>query len=301
VKFFLTQIVLSFPLVAAYALFALGVVLIYRASRVLNLAHGAMAMLPGYLTYQLVVWGLPVIVAFVLGIASGGLLGAGVERAFVRRFRRISASAQTVGTVAVLGLIVAVVAKVWGTSSIPAPQVFPAGGFAFASTVMRWGQIGLVGVALLLTGALFALFSFTPIGLAMRGAADNRRAAALMGIDPDRTTRVAWIMGGALAAVAGILLAAVTSLHPYVMALQVLPAFVAALIGGLESMPGALAGAAVVGLATGVVPALGVIPGLDSFAGSAGADKVVLALLAFIVMYFRGQRFASAGVREEGL
>ena len=301
-KFFFTQVVLSLPLVAAYALFSLGIILIYRASRVLNLAHGAMAMLPGYITYQLVSWGVPIAAAFVLGVASGAALGAGVERAFVRRLRRVSTTAQTVGTVAVLGLIVAVVAKVWGTSSIaPAPQVFPAGGFAFASSVMRWGQIGLIAVAILVTGALFALFAFTSLGLAMRGAADNRRAASLMGIDPDRTTQIAWMMGGALAAVSGILLAAVTNLHPYIMSLQVLPAFVAALIGGLESMPGALAGAAVVGLATGVVPALGVLPGLDGFAGSAGADKVVLALLAFAVMFLRGQRFAAASVREEGL
>jgi branched-chain amino acid transport system permease protein len=298
--FFFSQLVLSLPLVAAYALFALGIVLIYRASRVLNLAHGAMAMLPGYVTYQLSRWGVPVLVSLVLGIGAGALLGIGVERAFVRRLRKVSATAQTVGTVAVLGLIVAVVAKVWGTSSITAPAIFPEGGLAFASSIMRYGQIGLIVVALALTAALFALFAFTDLGLAMRGAADNRRAASLMGVDPDRTTQIAWMMGGALAAVSGILLAAVTTLHPYIMSLQVLPAFVAALIGGLESMPGALLGAVVVGLSTGVVPALGVVPGLKGFAGSAGAPQVALALLAFVVMFLRGQRFVGSNVRGEG-
>lgn len=297
--FFLSQIVLSLPLVAAYALFALGIVLIYRASRVLNLAHGAMAMLPGYVTYQLFRWGVPVPFAFVLGIASGALLGAGVEAAFVRRLRRISTTAQTVGTVAVLGIIVAVVAKVWGTSSLPGPSIFPSGSIPFASTIIRYGQIGLIVVALVLAGALFALFAFTDLGLAMRGAADNRRAAALMGVNPDRTTQIAWMLGGALAAVSGILLAAVTNLHPYIMSLQVLPAFVGALIGGLESMPGALVGSAAVGLSTGVVPALGMIPGLKGFAGSAGSPQVVLALLAFGVMFVRGQRFVGSDVRGE--
>lgn len=299
--FFFSQIVLSLPLVAAYALFALGIVLIYRASRVLNLSHGAMAVLPGYVTYQLWDWGVPILIAFIVGVAGGALLGAGVELAFVRRLRRVSTTAQTVGTVAVLGIIVSVVAKVWGASSITAPSIFPEGSIPFASSIIKYGQIGLIIVALAVTAALFALFAKTPLGLAMRAAADNRRAAALMGMDPDRTTQLAWMMGGALAAVSGIMLAGITTLHPYIMALQVLPAFVAALIGGLESMPGALVGAAIVGVSTGVVPALGIVPGLKGFAGSAGAEKVVIALLAFVVMFLRGQRFVGSDVRSDVL
>src|SRR5438270_4621332 len=101
VTFFFTQLALAVPLVAAYALFALGIVLIYRASRVLNLAHGVMAMLPAYVVAELRHHGMPMPVAMVAGIASGALLGAAVETIFVRRLRRISEAAQTVGTVAV--------------------------------------------------------------------------------------------------------------------------------------------------------------------------------------------------------
>jgi branched-subunit amino acid ABC-type transport system permease component len=297
--FFLTQLVLSTPLVAVYALFALGIVLIYRASRVLNLAHGVMAMLPAYLVYKMRSSGIPMPFALVLGVAAGALLGAGVEFVFVRRLRKVSATAQTVGTVAVYGLVVALVAKVFGTTPVRAPGIFPDKAILFGASGISYGQIGLIVVAIALTVALFALFKFTALGLAMRGSASNRRAASLMGVNPDRTTQIAWMMGGALAAVAGILLSGVSTLDPFGFPLQALPAFVAALIGGLGSMGGALTGAMVVGLATGVVPGLAVIPGFKGFAGSLGASQAVLAAIAFVVMAMRGEKLVASDVRSE--
>jgi len=106
---------------AAYALFALGIALIYRASRVLNLAHGVMAMLPAYVVVELRSRGLPMLLALIAGVVSGALLGAGVEMLFVRRLRRISETAQTVGTVAVFGLVVSLSAKMFGTAPIRPP------------------------------------------------------------------------------------------------------------------------------------------------------------------------------------
>lgn len=295
---FLTQMVLATPLVAAYALFALGIVLVYRASRVLNLAHGAMAMFPAYVVYQFRGWGVSVVPALLLGVAAGAALGGVVEAVFVRRLRRVSPTAQTVGTVAVFGITVALVGKIWGTTPVVPPGVFPRGVVSMGSSSISYGKIGLVLVSVALTAGLFALFRYTALGLAMRGAADNRRAAALMGVNPDRTTQVAWLMGGGLAAVAGALLSAVSTLDPYGLSLQALPGFVAALIGGLESMPGALAGAAVVGFSTGIVPALSFIPGLGGFTSQVGATQAVLALVAFVAMAARGQKLVASDVRS---
>src|SRR5204862_5928923 len=123
------------------------------------------------------------------------------------------------------------------------------------------------------------LFKWTRLGLAMRAAAENRRAASLMGIDPDRTTRIAWAIGGGLAGLTGTMLAAVTNLHPYTLSLQMLPAFVAALLGGMVSLPGALAGSLVVGAALGMVPAFGSAPILGDFTAQIGAPQAVLAVL----------------------
>lgn len=299
--FFLTQLVLATPLAAAYALFALGIVLIYRASRVLNLAHGVMAMLPAYAVLELRDRDVPLLIAVLAGVVVGAGLGIAVERVFVRRLRSVSPTAQTVGTVAVYGLVIAAVARFLGTSPRNSPALFGEGDVGFGSVTFRVDQIGLIVVAVALTVALFALFKFTALGLAMRGSASNRTAAALVGVDPDRTTAVAWALGGGLAAVAGIMLAALSSLDPFNFPLQALPGFVAALIGGLGSMPGALIGALVVGLATGGVPGLAAVPALDGFVSSIGAAQAVLALIAFVVMARRGEALSAGDVRSAAL
>jgi len=290
------DVLLSIPLIGAYIIFALGIVVIFRASRVLNLAHGAMAAAPAYVYFQLSTrWHLPVLVSLVLGVASGALLGYVVERAFVRPLQRISPTAQTVGTVAAFGLIVALIAKTFGTLALQPKPVFSNDAVPVGSAILRGGAIGLFAVGLVVAGLLYSLFRFTDLGLAMRAAADNRRAASLMGVDPQRTTTVAWMLGGGTAALAGILLGAATNLEPYTLSFQALPAFVTVLIGGLESMLGALVGGGIVGAAIGLVPIL-------PFVGkSAGAPQLMLMLLAFAVMILRGQRFAGSDVRAEGI
>ena len=281
-------LLLSLPLIGAYAIFAIGIVLIYRASRMLNLAHGAMAMVPAYALYELVRWGVPIPIAFPLAIAAGAALGLAVERVFVSRLRPDGPTAQTVGTVATLGILVAVAARVWGTASLRAVTVFPKGRIDVSASSIQYGELGLFAVMLVVAAALFILIQRTDLGLIMRGTAESRLAASLMGVNPDRITSLAWMMGGALAALAGVLLAAVTSLHPYTLALQALPAFIAALIGGLGSLPGALIGATIVGAVQGLVPVLGSVGELQ------GAPQLLLAVLAIVVMATRGKSLVGA-------
>lgn len=281
------KLVLTTPLVGAYVLFALGVVFIYRASKVLNLAHGSMAMIPAFLAHSLT-GAVGVLPAALIAVACGGGLSVGVERIVVRRLRGASATAQTVGTAAVLGLFIAVAARIWGTSPIQGPSLFPERSWRIGNSAIDLGDIGLLVVALGLAAVFMALFRYTHIGLAMRCAADNRQAAWLMGINPDRTTAMAWFFAGLLAALGGVLLSSVTILHPYTLSLQVLPAFVAALIGGLESMSGAVYGSVIVGLTLGTIPALG---GLGD---QVGAPQVALALIAFVAMSLRGSRYSVA-------
>ncbi|MDQ3757105.1 MAG: branched-chain amino acid ABC transporter permease [Actinomycetota bacterium] len=288
-------LLLSLPLVGAYAIFSLGLVVIYRASKVLNLAHGAMAMVPAYLFHTFIDASVPMPVALVLAIVSGGALGYAIERVFVRPLRTVSTTAQTVGTVAALGLLVAGAGKVWGTGGQSADRVFPEGQLDIGSSGIRYGELGLFLVMLVVAGGLYVLLQRTGVGLAMRGAADNPRAAALMGVNPQLATSAAWALGGLTAAVAGILLAAVTILHPVILSLQAVPALVAALIGGLGSLPGALIGAAIVGSTLGLVPAF---PSLQQIEGSA---QLLLAILALGVMATRGERYVATDVRGGAL
>jgi branched-chain amino acid transport system permease protein len=292
----LTTIVLSLPLIGVYAIFAIGIVLIYRASKVLNLAHGVMAAGPAYVLYSLNAVGLPLAASLPLAVASGGALGWAVERTFVRPFRAAGATAQTVGTVVVLGLGVALLSRVYGTNALDAVRVFPDGFIPVGLSGVQYGQIGLFGVMLLVFAGLTALFKFTDIGLLMRGAAENPTAAALMGVNPQRMTAITWILGGTLAGIAGILLAAVTVLQAYTLPLQALPGFLAALIGGLGSVTGALLGGVVVGLVIGIVPLLPVVADMQ------GAAQVLLAVIGLAAMAARGERvIAATDMRSGGL
>jgi len=294
-------LVLSLPLVAAYALLGLGITVIYQASRVLNLAHGAMAMGGAYITYQLALWHVPLPVAVAGGVATGALLGVVIERVFVRQLRSAGPTTQTVGTVAALTLAIALVSRVWGTLPVRAPQVYPNGALHFLGGFVQYSLIGIVPVALIGGAALFGLFQFTDIGLAMRGAAQNRRGAALRGVDPDRTAALAWVLGGAFAGLTGVLLAGATSLDPFSVSLGVLPAFVAALIGGLESLPGVCLGAVIVGVVQGMVPAFSTVPHVGQVVASQGAPELVLSVLALIVMALRGVRLSTGDVRGDTL
>jgi len=276
------DLVLTVPLIGAYMMFALGIVFAYRASRVLNLAHGAMATLPAYVAYALAPRA-GTVFAMAAAAVAGALLGAIVERGVVRRLRPSGTTAQTVGTVAVLGFLVAVIAKAWGTTSLPAAGVFPTGSFAVGDARLQWGSLGLFAVALASAAACWWLLQRTDLGLALRGTAANPRAASLMGINPNRAAALAWSLSGLLAGAGGVLLAAATSLHPYVLSLQVLPAFVAALLGGLESITGAVWGAAVVGCVIGLVPAVS-----HGFGQQPGAPQLVLGLGTLVVMMVRG-------------
>jgi branched-chain amino acid transport system permease protein len=298
---FFLYLLLSLPLVGSYALFGLGITVIYQASRVLNLAHGAMAMGSAYACYQLHIWHVPLFLAVGAGLATGALLGLVVDVVFVRRLRPAGATTQTVGTVAVLTLGIALASRIWGSLPVPAPEVLPTGALRVPGGFVPIPLLGIFPIALLGAAALFAIFQFTDIGLDMRGAAQNRRGAALRGVDPDRTTALAWIIGGAFAGLAGILLAGATTLDPFSISLGVLPAFVAALIGGLESMPGVCVGAAIVGIVEGMVPAIAQLPGVGSMLTGQGSPQLVLGILALIVMAMRGQRLIASDVRAESL
>jgi branched-chain amino acid transport system permease protein len=285
------DVLLALPLAGAYALFGLGIVVIYRASRVLNLAHGAIATMPAYVVYALAP-SLGVWPAVLVGLLAGAALGAGVERLVIRRLRSVSPTAQTVGTVAVFSLLVALMARIWGTSLLPGVGVVPRHAFPVGHALMFTGDLALLAAAGAGCVAFFVLFRYSSLGMAMSLAADNRRAASLMGINPERTTLAAWALGGAFAALGGILLAGDSGLHPYLLPLQMLPAFVAALIGGLDSAVGAVIGSLVVGAAVGIVPALG------SVGQQPGTPELAVTLLAFLVMALRGVKLQAGDVRS---
>lgn len=243
------------PIGATYALIALGYSLIYASAGVLNWAQGDMAMLGAYLAYTLNrIVGLGFLPSMLAAMACAALVGTLVERGVLRPLRR-RASPSINLIIATLG--VAIIARnlaliVWG----PDPQLFPS---PVGSRIVSVGSLNLlpqdlliVGVAIFLMLLLQYFLRFTREGKALRAVAQDRMAASLMGIVVERSDSVAFATSAALGAAAGILIAPLFFVTFNMGAVIGIKGFVAAVVGGLGNIPGAIAGGFVLGLTEAV-------------------------------------------------
>ncbi len=235
---------------AILALAALGFVLIYKSSGVINFAQGHFLLIGAYVVWALTVdaglhWSVGVLGAVLVAIA----LGVVVERLVLRPLVGqpiISVIMVTIGLAQVLGALVLIV---WGTTPRAFPEFIPSGGVdllgAQVATSRLWA-VGLVAVALV----VFALF-FTRSrhGIAMRAVADDQQAALAMGISVRRVFALAWALAGVSAVVGGMLLANLVGVSGEISTFGLL-VFPVVILGGLDSIVGAVVGGAVIGLLT---------------------------------------------------
>lgn len=270
-ELYLVLAVLGLSFGAGVALLAVGVVAIYRSSRVFNLAQGAMAMLPALVGYQLASgapiefagrWTIssplrirPAWLALVIALAFGTLLGYAVDRFLLRPIRERPVLTQVIMTVGVLVVLIGIGVALWGTFGQSPPSFFPKRRVSLGRlSGLSLDSIGTIAVTAVISLVLFLFFRFTDLGIAMRATAENREAAVLMGVNPDRMSALTWGGGGFLAALAGVLLTPESQVHPYTTTLLSIPAFVAALLGGLTSLPLTVAAAAFIGVIWTVLP-----------------------------------------------
>jgi branched-chain amino acid transport system permease protein len=233
---------------AIFASLALALVLIYRATEVINFAQGEMAMLTTYIAYQLTLWGVTYWVVFPLTLVIAFLLGVFIYGVFIRPVQHRSVIALVIITVGLFILIDGLVTWKWGADLkfMQAPfgnNVYHAGGVAFSRQ-----DIGVLAVTILSVILLWVLFQFTKLGLAMRAAALRPAAAALVGVRVDWMLAVGWGLAAVLGAVAGLMTEPTQFLQPTMMQAVLLYSFAAAVLGGLESPAGSVVG----GLALGV-------------------------------------------------
>ena len=232
---------------AIFASLALALVLIYRATEVVNFAQGEMAMATTYFAYQLTLWHLSYWAAFFLALLMGFLLGVVIQVVLIRPVQH-SVIAVVIVTVGLFVLIDGLVTWKWGADLkfMPAPfgnQVYHIGSVAFSRQDLGTLLVTIVSVLL-----LWVLFRFTKLGLAMRAAALRPASAALVGVRVNRMLAIGWGLAAVLGAVAGLMTEPTVFLQPTMMQAVLLYAFAAAVLGGLESPAGAVVG----GLALGV-------------------------------------------------
>jgi ABC-type branched-subunit amino acid transport system ATPase component/branched-subunit amino acid ABC-type transport system permease component len=237
---------------SAYALTALGVVAVYRGSGILNFAQGAIGMFGAYVFWETYAEGngsLPVGVAAALGLLVGASIGVLFYVVVVRQLRNASDMAKVVSTLGLMLLLQGIAAKVWGTNPHLLRPLFGDGVVEIWSGFLTYDTIALVAITLVLAVALSITFRRSRLGMVATALRENPMAAAAVGISPHVTGVVTWGLGGALAALAGILLIPVISLTPSALTLLVIPAMAAALVGRFMH----------IGITVGVGLALGIV------------------------------------------
>ncbi|HEY2373111.1 MAG TPA: branched-chain amino acid ABC transporter permease [Gaiellaceae bacterium] len=233
---------------AIFGSLALALVLIYRATEVVNFAQGELAMATTYIAYQLTLWGLSYWVAFFLTLAISFALGIAIQVTVIRPVQHKSVIAVVIVTVGLFILIDGLVTWKWGADLkfMPAPfgnNVYHVGGVAFSRQ-----DIGTLAVAILSVVVLWLLFKFTKLGLAMRASALRPAAASLVGVRVDLMLAIGWGLAAVLGAVAGLMTEPTQFLQPTMMQAVLLYAFAAAVLGGLESPAGAVVGGLLIGV-----------------------------------------------------
>ena len=237
-----------------YGLIALGFVLIYKATETVSFAQGELMMLGAFLGLALMSFaGWPFWAAVLCSVAARGLFGVVTERVVIRPILGQPAFSIVMLTFGIgyvaRGEITMIPAIGTETHTLPVPykdQVWRLG-----ELVLNVEQLVVIGVTVALCAALFALFRYSKIGIAMQASSQNQLAAYYMGIPVQRLNGLVWGLAAAVAAVAGLLLAPITFVHAN-MGFIGLKAFPAAVVGGFGSLPGAIVG----GLIIGVVEAL---------------------------------------------
>jgi branched-subunit amino acid ABC-type transport system permease component len=296
---------------AVYAAFALGLVLTYRASGVVNFAHGAMAMVPVYLFYGMREEGkllLPLpggagtislsgptgtIVALVASLVLAAAIGALAYFVVFRPLRRSPPLARVVASVALAVTLQGVGVLRYGVSSVAVPAILPQHTVKLFGATVPEDRLYLFGLVAVVTLILWATFRYTAFGLSSRAVAEDENVAAINGISPDRVAVLNWMLASVLAALAGIVVGPITALDPTNFTLLVIPALGAALIGRLVSFwITAVAAMAIGMLQSGLLDFQEIIPNLQTT-----ALRSALPFLAILVaIAIQGNRLPTRGV-----
>jgi branched-chain amino acid transport system permease protein len=236
---------------AIYASLALALVMIYRATDLVNFAQGEMAMFSTYIAWTLVNAGLPFWAAFVLTLVVSFLGGMTIERVLIRPVENAPVLAAVVVTIGLLLIFNALAGWIFTYTLQEFPSPFP--DRTMFGALMTTRDLGVIGVTLVMLLLLFVFFRFTATGLAMRAAAQNPESARLCGIPVGRMLAIGWGLAAAIGATAGIMVAPVLFLDPNMMGGVLLYAFAGALLGGITSPVGAVVGGLIVGVTENLV------------------------------------------------
>lgn len=262
---------------AIYAAIALALVLIWRATRLVNFAQGAMLMITTYIASAVISSGGSYILGVVVALASGFVLGAIIERVLIRRVEGGPQLNAVIVTLGLYTLLVAAAGMIWGNTPRAFPAAFSIRGYEVGGTRLLFApnDTFTVIVVLVVALALALLFRATTLGLQMRAAAFKPEVARLLGVRVSRMFTLGWALAAVAGAIAGVLVAPSVFLGPNNFDPILISGFVAAVLGGLDSPPGAIVGGLLLGLALSYV---------SGYEGSSLAPLAALVILVLVLM-----------------
>ena len=276
---FVQQIATGLSTGSVYAVVALAIVLIYRSTHVVNFAQGEMAMFSTFIAWSFLTrmdfWP-----AFFLALLVSAFLGAMLERVVLRPVEEAPVLNSVIVTLGLFTILNSLALWRWGgvPKPFPSPELFRGAPLTIGPATISRLNIGIFCMAMVIMAILFIFLNYTKLGLAMRATAQNAVAARIVGIRVGRMLTLGWALSAAVGGVAGILLAPILSLQPSMMFGVLIFAFAAAVLGGLDSLPGAILG----GLTLGVVQNLAgtyISPHTGSIDITAAFVVIVLVLL----------------------
>jgi branched-chain amino acid transport system permease protein len=281
VELFLARLFDGISAGATYAVIAVALVLIYKATTLINFAQGELAMLGSFIAYIFAVeQDLPVGVALVLAMAVTAALAAVIERVLIRPFDPHNHLPLVIVTLGLFLIVGAVVGIVWGFDPRRFPGLFPDGdAWTMGIARLRWYTVGTVLTTIALLILLTLLLNRTKIGLAFRAVSSNLESAGLVGVRAGPTLQFGWALAAAVGTLAGVLFVSdpFRQLEPTYAGRVLIFAFAAAVLGGLDSLWGALVGGLALGLLESIV--VGYVDWIPSQLGLATAVFVIIAVL----------------------
>jgi sulfate-transporting ATPase len=270
-----------------YAIAAIGLVLVFRGSRVVNFAQGAMGMMAAYVFYELHQnWHLSVVLAIPAGLLVSGALGAAFYYFEIRQLKDASNLIKIVATLALFVIAQEVINLVFGAQPRTVNSSLPTNSVTILGASIGEDRLWIFGIVIVLTVVLWAIYKYTTFGLATTAVAENPTAAATLAISPDVVAAANWFIGAALGGLAAILLVPITTLSAENLSLIVIPILAAAVIGGFSSFPITTIAGLVLGVAQSEV---------TRYVSTPGWDTAVPFIAVTLILFFRGRRVAGRG------
>jgi branched-chain amino acid transport system permease protein len=269
-----------------YALVALGFVLIFKSTGILNFAQGELCMVGAFVCYYFAtLLNIPYLISFLLAIALGAVLGALIDVLIFRRLVGEPVYSTIMVTIGLASILVALTGLIWGHDTYSIRSPFIGKTIAIGQLVFAQASLATIGVSIVLFVVFIVFFNRSLLGVALKGTAEDPDTAGLMGINVKKMHMLAWIIGALVAAVAGIFLAE-QSFVDTGMSHTGIKAMSAAILGGMESIGGAIIGGFIVGLIESL--AASYLSGMEIAGFHFGDIKDVTAFVIMImVLMFR--------------